>query len=102
MEDEILIECVRKYTFIYDPTEKGHADMRLLKNTWEEVAKWEVLVLRAVNVFSHCHGTEPFDTKNCLKFSLTIKASHELFPPTLVKLFNPSGVFGSSNSPGCQ
>jgi len=45
MEDEILIECVRKYTFIYDPTEKGHADMRLLKNAWEEVARqWEVLV----------------------------------------------------------
>ncbi|CAI6371940.1 unnamed protein product [Macrosiphum euphorbiae] len=39
MEDEILIECVRKYAFIYDPTEKGHADMRLLKNAWEEVAK---------------------------------------------------------------
>lgn len=39
MEDEILIECVRKYTFIYDVTDKGHADMRLLKNTWEEIAK---------------------------------------------------------------
>jgi len=39
MDDEILIECIRKYTFIYDPTEKGHDDMRLLKNAWEEVAK---------------------------------------------------------------
>jgi len=39
MEDKILIECVRKYAFIYDPTEKGHADMRLLKNAWEEVSK---------------------------------------------------------------
>lgn len=39
MEDEILIECVRKYTFIYDVTDRGHADMRLLKNAWEKIAK---------------------------------------------------------------
>lgn len=39
MEDELLIDCIRRYTFIYDPTEKGHADLRLLRNAWEEIAK---------------------------------------------------------------
>lgn len=25
-------ECVRKYKFIYDPTEKEHADMQIMKS----------------------------------------------------------------------
>lgn len=39
MEDEILIECVRKYNFIYDPIDKRHSDMRALRNAWEEISK---------------------------------------------------------------
>lgn len=45
MEDENLIERVRKYTFIYEPTEKGHADIRLLKNARREISRRsEILV----------------------------------------------------------
>ncbi|CAH0394709.1 unnamed protein product [Bemisia tabaci] len=37
MNDGALIEEVRKYSFIYDPTDKRHHDQRLTKNAWEEV-----------------------------------------------------------------
>ena len=38
-QDELLIDLVKSYPFLYDKTSKDHKDRNMKSNAWEEIAK---------------------------------------------------------------
>lgn len=97
MNEELLIECVRKNEFLYKPKHKDHCNQRLAKNCWDNIGTTMgqtgknnayYSLGRVVKDFSHCQGTDPTsDTKYCFIASQIWKAALGLFRQLLACLY---------------